>query len=156
MGAPNRIVSSRQRSAVLTMTSDEVSEMPDGLPTDLDPDQRAGLTKMVIQLFDQWGIDIGSQSALLGLSLNSPITIVDYRSGAALSDGRDLMDRVGNLLGIHRSLRLLFPQNRELVYRWLTVPNLAFDNRSPVEIMVERGLPGIVTVRGYLDVMSRT
>jgi len=34
------------------MTSDEVSEMPDGLLTDLDADQRARLTKMIIQLFD--------------------------------------------------------------------------------------------------------
>lgn len=111
---------------------------------------------MVIQLFDHWGLDNSSQSALLGLSLNSSTTIVDYRSGAALSDDRDLMERVGNLLGIHRSLRLLFPHNCELVYRWPTVPNLAFDNRSPVEIMVERGPPGIVAVRGYLDVISRT
>jgi len=62
------------------------------------------------------------------------------------------MERVGNLLGIHRSLRLLFPHNRELVYRWPTASNLAFDNRSPVEIMVERGLPGIVAVRRHLDV----
>ena len=65
------------------------------------------------------------------------------------------MERVGNLLGIHSSLRLLFPHNRALVYRWPTAPNLAFDNRSPVEIMVKRGLPGIGAVRGYLDVISR-
>jgi hypothetical protein len=48
-------------------------------------------------------------------------------------------------------LRLLFPQNPDLAYRWVTTRNRAFDNRTPVEVIKEQGFAGLLIVRGYLD-----
>jgi hypothetical protein len=129
------------------------AEIPEGLAArrSATPEERVRLAKMVTRLLEHWNVDQSTAAALLGLSENSRTAISRYRKGAALPDSRDLLDRVGNLFGIHKSLRLLYPQNRELVYRWPTARNKTLENLSPVEIMVEQGLPGIVAMRGYLD-----
>ncbi|WP_052378745.1 DUF2384 domain-containing protein [Polycyclovorans algicola] len=87
---------------------------------------------------------------MLGFSPDSD-AVVGFREGAAPPDDQNLLARVDHLFAIHESLRLMLPHNRELAYQWPTVRNRAFDNRSPVEIMIEQGLPGMVVVCGYLD-----
>lgn len=114
-------------------------------------DGRAALAKMVSKLFEHWQLPTTDQAALLGLSETSRSTLTRYRNGEPLADSRDLLDRAGHLLAIHRSLRILFPHNRDLVYRWPTVPNSEFDGRSPVQVMREEGFLGVLMVRRYLD-----
>ena len=128
----------------------EIPELPAG-SRPYTPEDRVRLAKMVTRLFEHWKLDPATAAALLGLSEKSRTAINRYRKGGPLPDSRDLLDRVGNLFGIHKSLRLLYPHNRELVYRWPTARNQRLDNLTPVEIMVEQGLPGIVAIRGYLD-----
>lgn len=114
-------------------------------------DERSRLAGMIMRLFERWGVDTTAQAELLGLSGGSRTAVSRYRRGAPLPESRDLIDRVGNLFGIHKSLRLLYPHNPELVYRWPTLRNATLDQYTPVEIMIEQGLPGIVAIRGYLD-----
>ena len=73
---------------------------------------------MVTQLFELWRLSVGEQAALLGLSADNRSTLARYRKGDPLADSRDLLDRAGHLLGIHKSLRILFPHDRELAYRY--------------------------------------
>lgn len=54
-----------------------------------------------------------------------------------------------SLLGIHKNLRLLFPHNRELAYRWMTTRNKAFDNQTPVEVVKGWGFAGLLMVRAF-------
>jgi transcriptional regulator with XRE-family HTH domain len=113
---------------------------------------RAALVKMTLRLFEHWGLSIQDQLVLLGLSENSRMTLSRYRKGEPLADSPDLLDRVANLLQIHRSLRILFPRNREEVaYRWMTIPNRAFGGRTPVETIREERFFGLLKVRQYLD-----
>lgn len=113
--------------------------------------QRGALARQVVKLFEHWQLDNATACEMLGLSPNTRSTLNRYAQGAPLADQRDLLDRVGNLMGIHKSLRLLFPHNRDLVYRWPTAHNRALGGRRPVDIVVEHGLPGLVALRGYLD-----
>ncbi|HEC19466.1 MAG TPA: DUF2384 domain-containing protein [Gammaproteobacteria bacterium] len=112
---------------------------------------RSALAKMVMQLFVHWGLSSEDQLALLGLSTANRAALTRYRKGAPLAQNRDLLDRVGILLGIHKSLRLLFPQNRDLAYAWMTRPNRAFDGMTPVEAIRQWGFRGLLMVRAYLD-----
>lgn len=75
----------------------------------------------------------------------------NYRSGKPIGTSRDQHERVGHLLGIHKNLRLLFPQNRKLAYRWMSTRNKALDNFTPVEVVREWVFAGLLVVRGYLD-----
>lgn len=110
-------------------------------------ESRASLTKMVMRLFGLWQIPTSDQGALLGRSLSS---IRRYRNGGCISGDEELLDRIGALLGIHKSLRIIFPRNRDLVYGWLTAKNKAFEDQAPIEIML-KGSDGIVAVRHYLE-----
>lgn len=118
-----------------------------GLP---DRAARARLAQMICNLFDHWQIDIPTQAALLGLSPRGD-AICRYRNGGALPNRRDLLDRVAYLFGLHSSLRMIYPHNRELAYRWPTARNKMFNNLAPVEVMIKRGLPGIAAISGYLE-----
>lgn len=110
------------------------------------------LTKMIMKLFEHWDLTTKEQLELLGLEPAARATLTRYRQkGGAFGGGRDLMDRVGHLLSIHKSLRLIFPQNRELAYLWPKTPNRHFENKTPVEVMQEYGFTGVLMVRTYLD-----
>ena len=114
-------------------------------------EDRGALARMVMTLLDHWNLSTEDQAALLGIAASNRAALSNYRSGKPIGTSRDQYDRVGHLLGIHKNLRLLFPHNRDLAYRWMSTRNKAFDNLSPVEVVKEWGFAGLLMVRGYLD-----
>ena len=111
---------------------------------------RERLAKLVVALLDHWRLPLPDQAALLGLSAHSRSTIARYRKGEPFADSADLIARAGHLLGIHKALRILFPHERDLAYRWVTTANRRF-GATPLEIMKRHGYEGILAVRRYLD-----
>ena len=120
---------------------------------DIDLRQRGNrerLARMVVSLFDHWQVSAPDQASLLGLSPDSRATLARYRKGEPLADNTDLLARAGHLLGIHKALRVMFPQDSDLAYRWVSTPNRRFGGRMPLETM-KRGYEGILAVRRFLD-----
>jgi hypothetical protein len=113
-------------------------------------ESRAQLARMIVQLLDHWQLNATDQSRLLGLSSQSRSTLARYRRGEPLADSADLLARAGHLLGIHKALRILFPHDRDLAYRWVSAPNRRFGERAPLDIM-KQGFEGLLAVRRYLD-----
>ena len=112
---------------------------------------RERLAKLVVTLLDHWQLPLPDQATLLGLSAQSRSTIARYRKGEPFADSADLLARAGHLLGIHKALRILFPHDRSLAYRWVSAPNRRFGGVAPLEIMKSHGYEGILAVRRYLD-----
>lgn len=112
---------------------------------------RERLARMLVSLLDHWKLAPNDQAVLLGLSTQSRSTIARYRRGEPLADSADLLARAGHLLGIHKALRILFPRDRDLAYRWVTTPNRRFGDATPLELMKRHGYEGILAVRRYLD-----
>lgn len=112
---------------------------------------KGALAKMVMTLLDHWQLSTEDQAALLGIASSNRAALTRYRKGEAIGSSRDQYERVGHLLGIHKNLRLLFPQNRDLAYRWMSTRNKAFENLAPVEVVKEWGFAGLLMVRSYLD-----
>lgn len=130
-----------------------VSHAPNQAPGPVDPasrEARARIAAMVTRLLDHWELSAAEQAAVLGLSMGSRSTLARYRAGEPLADSRDLLDRAGHLLGIHKSLRILFPRDRDLAYRWMTQPNRRLGGR-PVDLVLEHGFEGLLALRRYLD-----
>jgi len=122
----------------------------DGQP--VGPDERQSLTKMIMKLFDLWQLTTKEQLELLGLEPNARATLSRYRQKeGSFGMSRDLLERAGHLLSIHKSLRIIFPHNSELAYRWPKTRNSFFDNKTPVEMIQEYGYTGLLMVRTYLD-----
>ena len=111
---------------------------------------RQRLARMVLTLFEHWDLSSAEQAALLGLSPDNRATIARYRRGEPFGESRDLLERAGHLLGIHKSLRILFPRDRDLAYAWIKAHNQRL-GATPLEIMVARGFEGLLAVRRYLD-----
>ncbi len=117
-----------------------------------DPaEDKGALAQMVMTLMDHWQLDTEDQLALLGLAPGNRAALARYRKGDPIGSSRDQYERVGHLLSIHKSLRLLFPRQRELAYRWMTTPNRAFEHRTPVALVREWGFAGLLALRAYLD-----
>ena len=112
---------------------------------------RGQLAKMAMRLLDHWQLGTADQAALLGIPATNMSALTRYRRGYPIGASRDQYDRIGHLLEIHRCLRQLFPQNRDLVYRWIQARNKAFDNLTPVEVIKDWGFAGLLRVRCYLD-----
>jgi hypothetical protein len=114
-------------------------------------DSRSKLALMVTRLFELWNLSTADQLELLGLSRTSRAQISKYRNGGAVPSSRDMLDRIGWLLSIHKSLRLLYPRNENIRYTWIKRRNRILDDQRPLDIMKYQGLIGVARVARYLD-----
>lgn len=107
------------------------------------------LKKLIERLFDRWHLSDHERRAVLGCDIGSIESqlVSDLNSDG----GRGLAQRCAQLLHIHRCLRLLFPDNRDLVYAWIKSPNRAFDGDSPLNTMINDGSEDYSRVISYLD-----
>lgn len=112
---------------------------------------RKKLSLVMTRLFDHWNLQTTQQLNLLGLSENSRSLLGKYRKGSPLPSNRDILDRIGWLLAIHKALRLFYPKNEKFRYTWVTRRNKAFENKTPLDVMMEEGLIGISKVSRFLD-----
>lgn len=122
-----------------------MSELTD--PNDIHSKEgRLALTKMVMKLFTLWQLPTADQAILLN---RSPRTLRRYRSGGCYADDKDMLERVCYLLSIHKYLGMLYPYNRDLVYRWVSAQSPAFEGKMPIEVM-KKGVDGIKMIDHYL------
>ncbi len=131
-----------------------MQKQPQTMENNIDlssPESRKSMAKLVTRLFDLWGLPVADQLNLLGLSETSRSMLTRYRKGNAIPNSRDMIDRVGWLLSIHKSLRLLYPYNREFRQQWVGKRNQMMNNIRPVDLMKEKGIIGIATIARHLD-----
>lgn len=122
------------------------------LPALADDATRRDLARVLAALFAKWELPGDVQLALLGLSPESRKLLPQYRRGErALPNTRDTLDRAGYLLGIHKGLRLLFPDDAALRYAWVTRRNRLLGERTPLEVMLDEGLVGLARVARFVD-----
>lgn len=119
---------------------------------DFSEDARRDLARVISALFERWQLDSELQMQLLGMSPKSRKQLPKYRAGdCALPGNRDTLDRSGYLLGIHKGLRLLFPEDEELRFSWVHRRNRALEGETPLEVMVRDGLLGIARIARLID-----
>ena len=116
-------------------------------------ERRVVLAGALSKLFDLWQLSTADRLALLGMSSENRSALQRYAQGEPLAPNRDLMDRAGHLLGIHKSLKLLYPRNDALANGWMSARNSKFGGHTPIDVVKQYGLPGLALVRGTLDVM---
>ena len=116
-------------------------------------EQRAALSKAFFRLTEYWKLTNEQKARLLGWTYKSKRTRIDNMSEGktALPADQDKFERVRDLINIHKSLRILFPTQRKLVYEWVKVPRKRFGDHSALDIMLKDGKAGITAIRHYLD-----
>ncbi|MDA8090280.1 MAG: DUF2384 domain-containing protein [Nitrospiraceae bacterium] len=112
---------------------------------------KIALARMLLKIFDLWGLQVKDQLSLLGLHSKSRARLTRYLEGEAFANQRDLLDRARNLLSIQDSLRILYPDNQEVACKWMTTPNLHFEGVRPADVVQKEGFYGLWTVKRYLE-----
>jgi hypothetical protein len=66
---------------------------------------------------------------------------------------QDQMVRVSAMIGLFKGLHLLFADG--MADRWVRLRNAGplFANLTPVDAMVERGIPGMIEIRQHIDAL---
>lgn len=96
------------------------------------------------------------QAILLGMNPDNRQALKDYETKKLIPLDPDKFFRVSLLLGIHKNLRILYPQNKNVVYHWMTTPQKLFGDQSPMEFIkadTTHSLLRLATVRRALDII---
>ena len=96
----------------------------------------------------------------LNNAVSAELISVSPRTWARMKTGdwngklnRDQLMRISAITGLYKALHLYFSDG--LADRWAQLANAGplFGNRSPVEIMIEGGLPAMIDTRTYVDAL---
>ena len=98
-----------------------------------------------------WKLTGGEAAALMGVSETTWDRIKADRWRQTLS--QDQMMRASAMIGIFKGLHLLFAD--DMADRWVRLRNNGpvFANLTPVEAMIERGIPGMIEIRQHVDAL---
>lgn len=111
------------------------------------------LGKAFWNIVEHYGLVQREQALLLGIKEN-PQRLNALKKDRLIPDDPDNILRVGHLVGIHKNLRVLFPQNRDVAYAWLKTKRNLFQGQSAMDYIAEdpmNSLPRLCTVRRLLD-----
>jgi len=129
---------------------------PPGAPQTFASERdRARLTPAALlglrSLARAWRLTGAEAAALIGVS---ETTWDRIRTGAwKQAFSQDQMMRVSALIGVFKGLHLLFADG--MADRWVRLRNAGplFGNRTPIEAMIERGIPGMIEIRQHVDAL---
>jgi uncharacterized protein (DUF2384 family) len=116
-------------------------------PAPITDAEGAAMFRACLALFRLWGISDSDAALLLDLPVR---TFARWKVGTTGRIGRDQKARLSNLMGIHKALRIIF-REPDRAYRWLKLPNRAFDGRSALDVMLGGELTDLMRIRGFLD-----
>lgn len=132
-----------------------IAQKPDA-PIELNGENAQILGHAFWNIVRLYGLGRKEQAALLGLNPNNRKSLKDYEQKKAVPVDPDKFLRVSFLLGIHKNLRLLFPQNINVVYQWMTTPQDLFHRKTPMEFVEQdpaNSLLHLATIRRALDIL---
>lgn len=116
---------------------------------------RERLSPVAIKAFrkivQHWALTNGEAAMLLGVSESTWDRIKRGAWDQPLS--QDQLTRASAVIGIYKGLRLLFADDMSL--RWPKLVNAGpiFQRRTPVEAMIEGGIPLMLETRRYVDAL---
>ena len=107
--------------------------------------------KAVLRLIGIWGGSNAEGAALLGVSESTWDRMKAGKWDGTLS--QDQLTRASALIGVFKGLHLLFAD--DMADRWPRLENRApvFDRKSPIEAMIEGGIPRMLETRQYVDAL---
>lgn len=115
-------------------------------------ERRVEFSNQIMKLLDSWGTTGDDKIVLLGLPKDMRTRKLEkYRRDEAFPDTEEVNEHLEHLVGIADALRTTFPRNVEMCAIWIRKPERRFDNQTPIELMIRKGLPGIIRVRAHLD-----
>jgi uncharacterized protein (DUF2384 family) len=107
--------------------------------------------KAMKRIGEHWLLKGAESAALLGVSASTWDRIASGKWDQSLS--QDQLTRVSAIVGVFKGLHLLFAD--EMADRWTRLRNRGplFENRTPIDAMIEGGIPMMLDVRRHVDAL---
>jgi hypothetical protein len=120
--------------------------------SNLSLDERVQLSRMIMDILENWQVSATDQVSLLGLPEGTrPRALKRYHEGTPLPEDPVVWERISHLAGIAEALRTSYPRNVRMASVWLGRSNSRFGDRTPLAAMLEDGMNGINAVHMHLD-----
>jgi hypothetical protein len=117
-----------------------------------DESARLRMANEVMDLFEQWHVSLDDQHTLLGLPDSiKKRHMYKFAEDKPLPEDTGVMERAEHLLGIADALRTYFPNSRHARSRFIRTHSKKFSRRTPLQIMVDDGVSGLIRIRSHLD-----
>lgn len=116
-------------------------------PHPITDEEAAAMFRAALNLFRLWGATDDQAAIILDLPRR---TFARWKAGEIGRIGRDGKARLSNLMGIHKSLRIIFKEPAR-GYSWIKTPNAAFGGSMALDVMLHGELTDLMLVRNYLD-----
>lgn len=106
------------------------------------------------KMMEIWKVRDEDAKLLLGGVSNGPFYKMKKNPKSKVL-GVDQMYRISYLLGIFKAVNVL--HGHELADRWVQIPNKGplFDGKTPLQYMIEGGVPALRTVRRLLEAWTQ-
>ena len=111
------------------------------------------LTPHVMEMLDDWKLNTEQIMVLLGLvgKIRSR-QLQKYRHDRnAFPFDSSIAQRIDHLVGISDALRTTFPFSEQMRILWLRKPHRRFRKISPLKVMLDEGISGLMRVRIEVD-----
>lgn len=102
--------------------------------------------KSFFSIANKYGLNNNQKMTILGLTNKS--TYYNYRKNLKGKLSRDTLERISYILGIYKALHILFPDSAD---KWIKQKNPVFNNKTPLEIMLQGNVADLFVIRKYLD-----
>jgi len=109
-------------------------------------------TQAVMHALDDW--KLGGEQILSVMALPDNIKVRHlslYRNSQAFPETEEVTERLRHVLGIIDALSTSYPTNPRMSLFWMTRNSKKFQNRAPIQVIIEDGLEGLITIRKHLD-----
>lgn len=118
----------------------------------LSEDKQMELTRGIIRMLDQFGLDAEQQIRVLGFPQGTRTKILrQHRTNIPFPDDPRIQERVSILLHINDALRTTYPTNPQMALFWIRKKNRHLDNATPVEVMSRGSKNDLIDVLSQLD-----
>lgn len=110
------------------------------------------LTQKIMASLTEWGLSAGQQVLVLGLPDDTRTRkLRSFHEDTPLPNVANVEFRALRLLGIIDALRTSYPKNESMGAIWMKSPHRRFQNRPPLQLLVNEGDSGVNSVLAELD-----
>jgi hypothetical protein len=115
-------------------------------------DHNIETTQAVMHALDDW--KMGGEEILTIMALPDSIKVrhlSKFRNSEAFPDTDEVNERLRHVLGIIDALSTSYPTNPRMSLFWMARNSKKFQNRTPIQVLIEDDLEGLITIRKHLD-----
>lgn len=115
-------------------------------------DDNIKLTQAVMHALDDWKLDGEHILSIMALPNDVKVRhLAQFRRSRAFPDTPEVNERLRHVLGIIDALSTSYPTNPRMSLFWMTRTSKKFKDRTPVQVLIEDDLEGLITIRKHLD-----